>query len=72
MESDSQSARLEQPPGTGLAQWVGTLIAVLTLTLPLFVIFVYSARTVNIPASEVSGGGDRIGELVNLRLAAKR
>ncbi|WP_159783941.1 hypothetical protein [Sodalinema gerasimenkoae] len=72
MEADSQSARSEQPPGTGLAQWVGTLIAVLTLTLPLFVIFVYSARTVNLPTSEVSDGGDRVGELVNLRLARRR
>ncbi|AUT02483.1 hypothetical protein CLI64_19970 [Nostoc sp. CENA543] len=49
MNSDSQSAK---PPDTyshRLADFVGTLIAVVTLTLPVFVIAYYST---NVPASQ--------------------
>jgi len=44
MESDSQSASTVNPSSNRLADFVGTLIAFLTLILPLTVIFHYSSN----------------------------
>ncbi|WP_026098185.1 hypothetical protein [Kamptonema formosum] len=43
MESGSPSANASDQPPHGLADIVGTLIALLTLTIPLFVIAHYSS-----------------------------
>jgi hypothetical protein len=44
MESGSPSANASDQPTHGLADIVGTLIALLTLTIPLFVIAHYSSK----------------------------
>jgi|GEM_PF-587937 len=46
MNSNSQSANTEELPSQRLADVVGTAIAVLTLTLPMFVIGHYSSSSV--------------------------
>ncbi|MEB3219037.1 MAG: hypothetical protein VKN72_22755 [Nostocales cyanobacterium 94392] len=46
MNSNSQSANTEELPSQRLADFVGTAIAVLTLTLPMFVIGHYSSSSV--------------------------
>lgn len=46
MDSNSQSANIEELPSQRLADVVGTAIAMLTLTLPMFVIGHYSSSSV--------------------------
>ena len=46
MDSNSQSANTEELPSQRLADVVGTAIAMLTLTLPMFVIGHYSSSSV--------------------------
>lgn len=47
MDSNSQSANTEEFPSQRLADVVGTAIAMLTLTLPMFVIGHYSSSSVS-------------------------
>jgi hypothetical protein len=48
MESGSPSANASDQPPHGLADIVGTLIALLTLTAPLFVIAHYSSSNIEV------------------------
>lgn len=49
MESDSQSGSSEEPPSQQrVANLIGTLIAVLTLVLPLLVIIQYSETPIRV------------------------
>ncbi|MDC0835445.1 hypothetical protein POG22_20960 [Geitlerinema sp. CS-897] len=69
MESGSQSGRSQQPLPRGFSQLVGTAIALLTLTLPLLVILLYSAGTVDSPRQiyPMSRLGSRSGGLLDPR-----
>ncbi|OKH24513.1 hypothetical protein NIES593_07510 [Hydrococcus rivularis NIES-593] len=44
METSSPSGNASEPPSSGWASLIGTIIAILTLTLPIVVIAYYSSQ----------------------------